>query len=115
METPIKQVSGGWKFDRIAYRPAVKADAIELIKRLRSVVELPRTDAMAGCRFKSDDTVYARLESMYTESDFARFPMACVEAALIDSAQSDFWYAHEKRYHDDPYDEPEVNDDDGND
>lgn len=109
---PTKKLPGGWSMDRVAYSPAGEANALEYIKRMRLVVELPRTDAMAGSRFDSDDVVYVRLESMYAEVEFNQWPMACVEAALIDAAQSDYWYTNEKDYgrEDEPFEEPEEND-----
>lgn len=91
--------------DRVAYRPMSKAHAYELIKQIRDTIELPVTDAMIGERFKSDDAVYVRLESMYAEGEFMRCPRASVEGALIDAAQSDYWYANEKDYEDDDIDQ----------
>lgn len=84
--------------ERKAYSRAAKDNAIEYIQRMRSVIELPHNSAMAGSRFDNDDAVYARLESMYAEAEFNNWPMACVEAALIDAAQSDYWYQNEKQY-----------------
>jgi len=105
---PVKKLPGGWSMDRIAYSEAAKGNALDYIKRIRRTVELPKTDAMAGVRFDSDDAVYVRLESMYDEVIFSRFPMACVEAALIDAAQSDYFYEYEKEYEDRDYADDEL-------
>ena len=105
-DTPIKQLAGGWSMDRIAYSPVSVAHAYEIIKQVRPTLELPTTDAMAGHRFNSDDAVFLRLESMYAEGEFMRCPRASVEGALIECAQSDWWYTYEKSYEDDLEPEP---------
>ena len=98
--------------DRVPYSPTAKDKAYSYIIATRYTITLPVTDAMEGMRFKSNDAVYVRLESMYPEVEFMRCPRACVEGALIDAAQSDYWYCYEKSYEDD-YEE--TNEEDYND
>lgn len=108
---PVKQLAGGWSMDHVAYSPVSKAKAYELFNTVRDTIEIPTTDAMRGDRFEHDDRVFLRLESMYAEGEFMKCPRACIEGALIECAQSDWWYAHEKKWDDDDI-EPESCEDD---
>lgn len=107
--TPVKQLAGGWSMDHAAYSPASTAKAYSLFGAVRDTIELPTTDAMIGDRFKNDDRLFLRLESMYAENEFMKCPRACIEGALIECAQADWWYAHEKNwgYDDDQGYEPD--------
>jgi len=71
-------------------------------------------NAERGMRFKDNGAVLARLESMYDEVEFMANPGPCIDHALQDAAESDYWYHHEKKYDCDygPLDETEIADED---
>ena len=108
---PVKILSSGWAADRMPYTVTNKYRAITLIELMRSEVELPMTDALPGMRFRNNESVFVRLESMYQESEFMRCPRACVGNALLDAAQADWWYANEKRYEDDDVPDEDIDED----
>lgn len=87
-----------YTIERVPYSPTAREIAYDLIPKLRDGVELPGSDVMQGVRFKDDDSVFIRLESMTKEGDFMTCPRASVELALIEAARSDYWYEHEKEY-----------------
>jgi hypothetical protein len=79
----------------------------------RMILQLP-VDAMKGTRFNSDESVLARVESACIEAEFMACPGPSIDRALTDAAQSDWWYAHEKRYDDGCLaDEMEIADEEG--
>jgi hypothetical protein len=87
----------GIYLDRKQYHPAVKEIAIALIQKLRPFLVL-RGDAEKGRRFNDDNHVFTLLESGTTEQDFREEPHANVDGALLEAAESDFWYNHEKKW-----------------
>ena len=91
---------GGWTFDRIRYQSAVERFARRLIDERRPFIRLDG-GAARGARFNSDDAVYVRVESNYTEEEFMACPGLAIDAMLADAAKSDWWYANEKE-HDSP-------------
>lgn len=94
---PQRQVSGGIWVDRVRYTDDAKARAYGLIPVTRLWLPL-NGDTLRGYRFKSDELVFLRLESMYAESEFMKCPILCVEHALLDAASADYWYEREKDY-----------------
>lgn len=82
------------------YSEISKTDAFRLMLILRDRVVLPK-EALKGTRFNNDEHTLWVLESQSTETQFTAEPVACVTAALIESAKSDHWYEFEKRYNDD--------------
>lgn len=107
---PVKQLSGGWSMDHAAYSPVSKAKAYSLFDAVRDTIEIPTTDAMIGDRFKNDNRLFLRLESMYAEEEFMKCPRACITGALIECAQADWWYEHEKKWDDDEIEPEEYED-----
>ena len=89
--------------DRKQYDAETKQLALEAIDSLRPTVYLP-PEAEAGRRFKNSEWVLALLESATPQSEFLRFPIRAIEAALLKAAQSDWYYNHEKKYDYDDYD-----------
>lgn len=87
-----------YTLERTPYSPKAREIAYDLIPKLRDNVELPGSDVLQGIRFKDDDSVFIRLESMTKEGEFMTRPRACVTAALIEAARSDYWYEKEKDY-----------------
>ncbi len=83
--------------ERIPYSPAGKARAYRWLDHCRASVELP-DDAIQGVRFKDNDSVFLRLESLIPEAEFMTCPRASIHEALIDAARSDHWYEFEKDY-----------------
>lgn len=100
----------GIHLERKAYHPAVKEIAIALIQKLRPFLIL-RGDAETGRRFNDDAHVFALLESGTTEQEFREEPHASVDGALLEAAESDFWYNHEKKYDFDEETQEETTDD----
>jgi hypothetical protein len=80
------------------YRQDIREVALVLIKAARPIIELPTSEVMRGARFNDDLGVLWRLESMTKENDFVHDPILGISNALVDAAQSDFWYEHEKDY-----------------
>jgi len=93
----METIKSGWTFDRIRYQPAVERFARRTIDERRPFVALP-AEAERGARFNSDDAVYARVESNYTEEEYMSCPGLATDAMLIDAARSDWWYSNEKEY-----------------
>lgn len=87
----------GMSMDAAKYSEDLRAVALELIRAARPGVQLP-TNAERGPRFMYDDGILWRLESMTSEDDFVHDPIKGIMGALIDAAQSDYWYSHEKDY-----------------
>lgn len=79
------------------YNEGLRQVALQLILHARELVELPPY-AEKGVRFYHNDGVLWRLESARSEDDFVLDPVAAVFGALIDAAQSDYWYSHEKEW-----------------
>ncbi len=90
-------IKGGIALDRVAYSEAARSVFDIAVNHRRLGLKLG-DDALRGMRFGSDSGVLARLESMFTEGEFMACPGTRIDAALIDAAQSDHWYTHEKDY-----------------
>jgi hypothetical protein len=86
--------------ETLKYQPAVVKFALASIGARRLFVALPE-EAERGVRFNSDDAIMTRIESNYIEEEFMSCPGRAVDAMLIDAAQSDYWYSHDKDYGDD--------------
>lgn len=93
------KLKGGIAVDRVRFTDGMREVALELMVHARNVIVLP-TEAERGLRFNSNEAVFMRVESMFAESDFAIDPIGSLSAALLDAAQSDYYYAHEKDYGD---------------
>lgn len=87
--------------DRKRYDAETKQLALCAIDRLRPCVYLP-VETETGARFNNNERVFDLLESATPQAAFLEFPMRFVEKALLEAAQSDWWYNHEKDYSDDP-------------
>lgn len=98
MQEPSKQI-GGMRVDAPRYNDGLREVAATLIEAMRGVVELPK-DAERGSLFNSTPGLIWRIESSFDAADFAMNPIAAIEWALIDAAQSDYWYSHEKDWGD---------------
>jgi hypothetical protein len=100
------KVSSGWAMDRERF----SRDAVHLfnlaIDRSRVMIKLP-SDTLNGIRFYNNNDILARLESRFTEKEFMSNVGPCIDKALIDAAQSDYWYTYEKDYGMDDADEVE--------
>lgn len=95
----------GMRMDAVKYAEPVRRYALEQIRNRRDSFVLP-AEAEKDVRFKDDAGVLWRIESHYTEEEFMACPGVAVDAGLLDAAQSDWWYNHEKDYGDEPdYDE----------
>ena len=81
----------------LKYSTVSKASALALMKALRPRVVLP-DDALRGVRFNCDNHTLWVLESQTTEEQYKEDPVFEVSRALVESARSDHWYAHEKKW-----------------
>ena len=102
---PKTKIGGGIDLNRAAFSEEARKIVNIAIDHRRDNVELGG-DTYRGQRFWDDRMVLARLESMFSEVEFMACPGRCIDKALIDAAQSDYWYLHEKRYDDEHYGEP---------
>lgn len=100
----------GIDLGRKAYHPATKELAIALIQKLRPFLVL-RGDAEKGRRFNDDEHVFTLLESGTPEYEFRGEPHASIDGALLEAAESDYWYNHEKQYDFDEETQEESTDD----
>jgi hypothetical protein len=89
------KLQGGLDMNAERFSDDVREVVKDLLPHVRLVAQLPK-EAEAGPRFHSTDTMLWRVESMFSEDEFLREPLKVIEAALIDAARSDWWYAHEK-------------------
>lgn len=114
MGAEVRPLRGGWTIDRIAYSPIWQHTARELIPVVRRTLDDLPSDALQGIRFRDNESILVRVESMFSEPEFMTSPRACISAALVDAARSDYWYANEKDYGDEPeLPEIEFDSDDG--
>jgi len=86
----------------LKYSPVNRTHAIEMMHTLRDRILLP-DDTLKGSRFNDDNHTMWVLESQTKEEEFIQDPVYYVCQALIESAKSDHWYAHDKRWDDDDY------------
>lgn len=109
----MEKISGGWLIDRELFTDAARKMLDVAISHRRAMLALTG-DAERGVRFSGNSAILARLESYYTEAEFMANVGPCIDKALIDAAQSDYWYNHEKKYDCDysPTDETEIADED---
>lgn len=105
--TMDSKISGGWSMGRMPYSSVARDLIFAMIDARRPVFILP-ANAERGMRFNDNNTILARLESMFTMDEFTACPGLRIDAALIDAAQSDYWYSHEKQYGTDPEEESEA-------
>lgn len=91
------KLTSGWAIDRETFSDAARKVFSVAVNHRREGLRLP-DDAERGGRFGDDGAILARLESMFTEAEFMECPGMRIDSALIDAAQSDHWYNHEKDY-----------------
>src|SRR5882762_3032683 len=102
----------GWLLNREQFSGAAILLLYGHLDYRRHAVALPY-DAVKGHRFNDDVDTLARLESMFSETQFMACPGARIDAALLDAARADWWYSQEKSYDDDERsNETEIADED---
>ncbi|HWY35841.1 MAG TPA: hypothetical protein VNX68_14455 [Nitrosopumilaceae archaeon] len=104
------RLNGGWSPQRIRFSKEAVNRFYLIVNGCRSIISLPG-EALRGSRFNDDWSILARLESMLDEEEFMQCPGASIDKALIDAAQTDYWYAKEKDYEWPEIIEDETNDD----
>lgn len=95
---------------RDLYTPETKDYAVSLISEMRRIIVLPE-QTMKGRRFNDNESVLSRIESAAREEAFKIDPVKFANIALVDAAQSDWWYEYEKDWGSDEREEPEAEDD----
>lgn len=91
------KVPGGTVMNVVMFEQGIQEVAISLIGFARELVDLP-VEAEKGSRFNDTANVLWRLESMFSEDEFVHDSVKTINAALIDAAKSDYWYAHEEQW-----------------
>lgn len=97
-----QKVKGGWTFNRERFSDDARKVFDVAVNHRRLFVKLTN-DVLRGSRFNDDEAILARLESMFTEGEFMANTGPCIDKALEDAGQSDWWYKYEKRYDDEHY------------
>lgn len=87
----------GWATNRMRFSDGARILFFSTVGDRRRGLKLPG-GTLRGSRFLDDEDVLARLESSSTEVEFMECPGLRVDSALIDAAQADSWYSHEKDY-----------------
>lgn len=93
----MEKVKGGWSMDRVLFSEQARKVFDIAVDHRRVGLTLHR-DAERGVRFKDDKAILARLESMFDEVEFMANVGPCIDKALQDAGESDYWYRHDKDY-----------------
>jgi 2,4-dienoyl-CoA reductase-like NADH-dependent reductase (Old Yellow Enzyme family) len=107
----MEKLKGGIAMNRIRFHwPVVDVFNIAVDHRRLSIRLSGNT--LRDSRFADNMAILARLESMFTEVEFMVNVGPCIDKALEDAAQADWWYQNEKQYYDyDSQCETEITDD----
>lgn len=92
-----EKVDSGWTMSREIFSENARK-VFDIAINHRRLELKPPNDAMKGVRFHDDRAILARLESQCTEEEFMSCPGMRIDHALVDAAQSDYWYEYEKKY-----------------
>lgn len=91
------KIESGWAMYRDLFSEQARRVLDSMIDSQRSALKLP-TNTLRGGRFNDNAGILARLESRFSEEEFMGCPGPCIDKALIDAAQSDWWYDTQKDY-----------------
>jgi|SRR5579872_212179 len=113
-EHKLIKVTNGWTTDYEIFSEATIWIFNKFLDSRRELFVCSE-DAIRGERFTNDSRVLLRLQSMFSEQDFLARPQQCIDAALLNCAKSDRWYAFEKDWGNDDNELYDAYGDEGND